>query len=295
MKLPDFIDNPDKKSLEVTVKVTVTPDQKYIDDKKKAEEAKKKAEEEAKKKAEEEAARKAAEEKAANTVNEKKGIQPGANMKAVEKFLLNRKSDTDPAGSTVAPLKVKSTKQTKKSIKVAWAKVKGAAKYVLYGNECGKTKKVKKIKLLKGKSLNVKKIGGKKLKKGKYHKFIVIAYNAKNKVVAVSKYIHVATKGGKVGNHKRVDVKIKKGKKWKKIKKATVKKGKKLRLKAVAIKAGGKKIKVKKHRKVIFESSNTKIAKVTKKGVVKGVKKGKAKIHAYAQNGVLRTITVTVK
>ena len=38
-----------------------------------------------------------------------------------------------------------------------------------------------------------------------------------------------------------------------------------------------------------------KIASVDKNGKVKGLKKGKCKIYAYAQNGVCKTITVKVK
>ena len=56
-----------------------------------------------------------------------------------------------------------------------------------------------------------------------------------------------------------------------------------------------KKLKVKKHRAIVYETSNAKIATVSKKGVIKGVKKGKCKVYAYAQNGVCAVITVTVK
>ena len=52
---------------------------------------------------------------------------------------------------------------------------------------------------------------------------------------------------------------------------------------------------IKKHRVVKYESSNPKIATVSGKGVVKGKAKGKCNIYAYAQNGVSKTIKVTVK
>ena len=228
---------------------------------------------------------KADEEKKANTVNESVGIRQGSNEAAVDKFLMNRATDSDPVGSTVAPLKVKSTKQTKKSIKLTWAKTRGAAKYVVYGNQCGKTKKLKKLATVKGMSLNVKKINGKKLKKGKYHKFIVVAFDKNNKVVATSKIVHIATKGGKNGNHKKVTVSKKVVKKAK-----NLKAGKTLKLKAKAV---GKR--VKKHRAVIYETSNAKVATVSKKGVVKGVGKGSCYVYAYAQNGVMKAVKITVK
>ena len=56
-----------------------------------------------------------------------------------------------------------------------------------------------------------------------------------------------------------------------------------------------KKLALKKHRVVKYESSNTKVATVTSKGKIKGIKKGTAYVYAYAQNGVAKKIKVTVK
>ena len=50
-----------------------------------------------------------------------------------------------------------------------------------------------------------------------------------------------------------------------------------------------------KHRKLAYESSNVKVAKVIGSGKIKAVKKGKCKIWVYAQNGVYKEIKVTVK
>ncbi|GEM_PF-4867808 len=61
------------------------------------------------------------------------------------------------------------------------------------------------------------------------------------------------------------------------------------------VKDAAKKTKVVKHSAIRFMSSNTKIATVSKRGVVKGIKKGKATIYAYAQNGIYRAIKITVK
>ncbi|WP_090171509.1 Ig-like domain-containing protein [Eubacterium oxidoreducens] len=52
---------------------------------------------------------------------------------------------------------------------------------------------------------------------------------------------------------------------------------------------------IQKHRKISYEVSNTKVATVTKSGKIKAKKKGKCKIWVYAQNGVYKTITLTVK
>jgi uncharacterized protein YjdB len=46
---------------------------------------------------------------------------------------------------------------------------------------------------------------------------------------------------------------------------------------------------------VTYESTNPKVAKVSKKGVVTGKKKGSCYVYAYAQNGVFAKIKVTVK
>ena len=78
------------------------------------------------------------------------------------------------------------------------------------------------------------------------------------------------------------------------VSKVTVKKGKTVTVKNLVTKAS-KKLKLKKHRKVMYESSNRKIATVTSKGKIKGIKKGSCYIYAYAQNGISKRIKVTVK
>ena len=73
-----------------------------------------------------------------------------------------------------------------------------------------------------------------------------------------------------------------------------MKKGKTVKLKAALVPAS-KKLKMKKHVTVRYESSDPKIASVSSKGKVKGVKKGTCCVFAYAQNGVSKKIKVTVK
>ena len=68
---------------------------------------------------------------------------------------------------------------------------------------------------------------------------MVVALNEKGEVVAISKLIHVATKGGKVGNCKKL--KVNKSK-------VNLKQGKKFKLKVKQI-AESKKVKLKKHRR----------------------------------------------
>ena len=60
-------------------------------------------------------------------------------------------------------------------------------------------------------------------------------------------------------------------------------------------KASSKKSKIKKVLGMRYESTNTKVATVSSKGVIKGVKKGTCYVYAYAQNGIAKKIKVTVK
>ena len=212
----------------------------------------------------------------------------GAAIEALEKAIAKLKSEKDPKGTKVAPLLLKSTKQTKNSIKLAWKKPAGTKKHVLYGNICGTKNNMKKLKTLTKTSFNVKK-AVKKLKKGKYYKFMVVAVDKNNNVVSSSKIIHAATKGGKVGNHKKVVVKKSILAKAKKLKK-----GKTLSLKPT-LKLQSKKLKFKKHVAIRYESSNTNIATVSGKGKIKAKKAGSCKVYVYAQNGMVKKVSVKVK
>ena len=52
---------------------------------------------------------------------------------------------------------------------------------------------------------------------------------------------------------------------------------------------------IQQHRKIKYESDNKKVVTVEPNGKLKGVKKGKATVYVYAQNGIFKTIKVTVK
>ena len=193
----------------------------------------------------------------------------------IEKTILNIKDEKDTKGSTFTLLKAKGTPKSKKSIKLSWSKVPGAEEYIIYGNKCGKKNKYKKIATVKGTSYTAK-----KLKKGTYYKYTIVAVKGAE-AIATSKTIHVVTDGGKKGNNTKV--KLSKTKlsltagKSKKIK-ATLKYNKKVAT----------------HRKVAWESDNVSIATV-KNGKITAVGKGTCYVYAYAQNGVSAKIKVTVK
>ena len=213
----------------------------------------------------------------------------GASAEAAEAAILAMKTDEAPAGSKFRLLQLKSLKQTKTSVEISWKKVSGAKKYVVYGNQCGKKNKMKKLKTTSGNKQNFRKVAGKKVKKGTYYKFLVVALDKDNKVVSASVTIHAATKGGKVGNHKSVSVSktvIKKAK--------SLKKGETLKLGAKTA-VQSKKLKVKQHRGLKYEITDTKTATVSKNGVIKGKKKGSCYVYIYAQNGVSKKLKVIVK
>ena len=202
-----------------------------------------------------------------------------ASATAKEKEILNAKTDKDANGSSFSLLQAKATPKSKTSIKLTWTKVEGANKYIVYGSPCGKG--IKKIKTVTGTSFTQK-----KLKKGKYYKYVIVAANGGN-ALAVSKTVHVTTKGGKRGNNTGVTAMFKK----KAVKKVSLKAGQSKKLTA-KLKAG--KLKVNLHRKIAWESDNISVATVSG-GKIKAVKAGTCTIYAYAQNGICAKVKVIVK
>lgn len=198
----------------------------------------------------------------------------------------NANTDKDDVkGSTQKFLKLKGVPKKKNAIKLTWKSIKQADGYIIYGSKCGS--KMKYITTVKGsgkKTFTVK-----KLKKGTYYKYMVVAYKTTpsgDKVLTSSKSVHVATDGSKKGNPSKLIVKKSKLK---------VKKGKTVKIKAKVKNPKGKKVST--HiAKVRYESSDPSVATVNKKGKVKGLTKGKtATIYVYSQNGLCKTVKVTVK
>lgn len=193
----------------------------------------------------------------------------------------------DPSGAVFGLLQARAAKVTKTSIRIKWKKVAGARKYVIYGNKCGIHNKYKKMLSTTNLTMTFTKVAGQRVKKGTYYKFLVYAVDGKGKIISTSKTVHVATTGGKVGNDKAVRTAAKK-------KKVTIKKGKSFRLKAKPV-PKSKKLKVQRHRKIAYETSNSKIATVSSKGVIKAKSKGICYVYAYTQNGIFAKVKVTVK
>ncbi len=207
-------------------------------------------------------------------------MTPVISASMMEAQIIGTMGDQDAQVSGFGLLQAKGTATSSKSVRVSWKHVPGAYRYVVYGNKCGRANHYKKIEELTGTGFVQK-----KLKKGTYYKYLVVAVDGSDRVVALSKTIHVATKGGKVGNPKKVNVNKST---------VTLKKGKTTKIKA-KVAAQSSSMKVKKHRAIAYESSNANIATVTKKGVIKAKAKGTCFVYAYAQNGVCKKIRVRVK
>ena len=206
---------------------------------------------------------------------------------------------SDSTGSTKQDAKTTSFRKlmarvagnTKTSLKLRWNKVKGADGYLIYAKKCASKGSYKKIKTIKKKGTTS--YTQKKLKKGTYYQYKVVAYKTKgNKkyILSTSMPVYATTKGGKYTNPK--SVRITKPDRAKKKSEVIIKKGKKVQLKA-NIKKG--KQAVKEYRKLSYETSNKKIATVSSKGVIKGVRRGTCYVYIYAQNGVYRKVKVTIR
>ena len=191
-------------------------------------------------------------------------------------------------------LRARSVKQTKTSVTLQWNIIKDADGYFVYGNRCNtgtKSYKYRKLATITGGDISA--WTQKDLKKGTYYKYVVKAYrlvNGKKVVTDTSISVHAVTGGGKYGNAKAVSV-TQIGNK-KNVSKITLKMGKTAQIKAKEVK---KDKKIERHRKLCYESSNTKVATVTPDGLIRATGKGTCTIWVYAQNGVYKALKITVK
>lgn len=188
----------------------------------------------------------------------------------------------------------RSVKQTKTSVTLQWNIIKDADGYFIYGNRCNtgtKSYKYRKLATITGGDIST--WTQKDLKKGTYYKYVVKAYrlvNGKKVVTDTSISVHAVTGGGKYGNAKAVSV-TQIGNK-RNVSKITLKMGKTAQIKAKEVK---KDKKIERHRKLCYESSNTKVATVTPDGLIRATGKGTCTIWVYAQNGIYKALKITVK
>ena len=198
------------------------------------------------------------------------------NVQKVTQRITALNNDRDIANSSFGKIQLRASKVAKNSITIRWNKVSGANSYMIYGNKCGT--KYRLITQSKGASYTQK-----KLNKGTYYKYLVIAVNSQGTQIAASKLIHVATKGSKYGNVK--SIKVNKTR-------LTLRKKKQYKLRVRVVKDNKK---MRTHRGITYESSNAKVATVNSRGTIKANAKGKTTIYIYAQNGYFKKVNVTVK
>lgn len=196
--------------------------------------------------------------------------------------------------SMFGKLRARSSKQTEDSIELKWDKIKGADGYIIYGAKCNTKDEKYSFKALKT-------IANKDtltwtqtdLEKGTYYKYRVKAYklvDGKKVMIAASVDVHAVTKGGKYGVAKRVELVSLGDIKGTNV--ITVTNGQTIQIEAKEVQADKP---IHYHRALCYESSNEKVATVTKDGLITAVGKGTCHIYVYAQNGVYKTVKVTVK
>ena len=178
------------------------------------------------------------------------------------------------------------------SITIKWGKYKKAEKIVVYAAYCSKTNKFKKIKTLKGSatSYTISKLNGKKLNQKKDIKAYVVAYrkvDGKYKKLAKSYQLHIAGKKNTKSSNAKA-IKVKKDSFTINVKKsATIKP-------TLVLEKKGKKA-VAHVTKFRYLSTNPSIASVDKSGKITGKKKGNCEVYIFANNGMLKTVSVTVE
>lgn len=193
---------------------------------------------------------------------------------------LTDEENKKPVVAPVLNLRVKTAKTT---ASLTWNKVKSADGYKIYGTQCN-GQQAKLIATVKAGSTTWNQKG---LKKATHYKYQVVAYkNTNGKKVTLSKsdVMHAVTTGGKYGNAKKVTVNKEQ---------VSIVEGKSFTLK---VKVTNTTKNVKYHVSAVrYKSSNSGVATVNKKGVIKGIKKGACTVYCYAPNGVYKAVKVTVK
>lgn len=235
------------------------------------------------------------------TPSDKPSVQPPADLPTATpgNMQTSAPADTDPGmpdkddlvpdgdddsileeGALKSELLIAKVSASNKSQIIRWNSVKSADGYFIYGAKANG--KYKCLRTVSKKVLRWKRTG---LKKGTPYRYYVKAYKLiDGKRVSLSKSLpaYSTTKGGKYGNPVKLRTKRSL---------VSVKSGKKIKLN---VKAAGKKMN-KASKKVRYLSANPSIAKVSKKGIVTGGRRGTCYVYCVAWNGLSKKIKVRVK
>jgi hypothetical protein len=199
-------------------------------------------------------------------------------------------------------MKFRSTKQSEYKIWLRWSKVKNIAGFKnVKGYQLYRNKGSGKWKMIRQFDYKARSWKDAVLDPGVKYTYKLVAFvvvDGEIIPVAESKIIYVFTKEGKKPKSNVKYVKINKvgntdTSEIRHTIKKTIKKKKTAKISAVEKPTTSNPIK--KVRKLRYESTNTKIATVTQKGVIKGKKKGTCWIRVYSQTGIYRSVKVRVK
>ena len=181
---------------------------------------------------------------------------------------------------------------SRKSQRLSWTKVKGADGYSVYFTPCASNDTVGNYDLVRNVNSKTYSFTQKGLKKGREYKYYVEAYkNVNGKRVVIARSLSVHSIAGNYNKKYTNPKKVTTGKTQ-----ITVKKGTTYKIKGNKIKTYKKGRRVLNHEATYrYRSSNTRIATVSSKGMIKGESKGACSVHVIANNGVETIIKVTVK
>lgn len=183
----------------------------------------------------------------------------------------------------------------KKALVVRWNQVAGVDGYDIFVSQGKKTPKagdlVKSVQGAGKVSIHIKKRNGKKLNQKKNYQVKVRAYrmvNGQKQYVSSSVTLCIAGRNSAYTNAKNIRLAAKK---------ITLKKGRKTKIQATVVRQNNKKALLPKRyvANLRYESSNTKVAAVTKNGKIKAKNRGTCTITITAANGIRKQVKVKVK
>ncbi|MEF2597309.1 MAG: Ig-like domain-containing protein, partial [Lachnospiraceae bacterium] len=167
---------------------------------------------------------------------------------------------------------------------LSWNKIPSADGYRIYGGECGST-----MKLIKTVSAGTQSWNHSGLKAGKAYRYCVKAYrivNGAETVTKTSNTVHSITASSKFTNAKSVTVSETS---------VALQVGESKNLGAKAVAADASRTLLPHTAELVYKSSSSKVATVSKDGTVTAVGKGTCRIYVTAGSGASATVTVTVK
>ena len=225
------------------------------------------------------------------TVSQKAGSNPNYRITFKKgTFTIQQADQSKLKGKDVYRLKLPvflaKGKAKKNSIVLSWKKYTGATGYDVYWRYCDGSINYKKVGTVKNGKLS---ITHKKLKKDREYKYFIAAYKmveGRKIYIAKSNGVHVAMK--KAATTNVASIKVNK-------KKVTLAVGKTFTLKCEIKAENSSKNLVFHTSSYRYYTTNSKVAIVSKAGVIKAKGKGTCSIYVLANNGVYKKVKVKVK